>query len=807
MRSYLLSLLLSGLFLSPLLSQTTLYHKTRIRLEGRQLEELLALGIDTDHGEYAPYRHLTNDLSDAELQLLTEAGFDYEILIRDVTDFYSNPSRRAAWNAHARGGNPCEETPTGEVNSYPVPEHFRLGSMAGFYTYQEMLDILDSMRLLYPDLVSPRRIVAPDILTYEGRPLYWLRISDNPDTDEASEPEVFYNALHHAREPNSLTQLIYFMWYVLENYETNPEVRFLLDNTELYIMPCINPDGYIHNENIAPNGGGMWRKNRSTNGDGTRGVDLNRNYGYEWGYDDFGSSPNPASEVYRGPSGFSEPETQAVRAFCNAHQFEVALNYHTFGDLLIYPWGYIDSPTQDAPTFNNLANIFTLENNYLAGVGTETVGYTTNGDSDDWMYGENATKPAILSMTPEVGSSFWPDVDEIIPNCQATMWMNIAAANTPHVAGLAIADDTQMEINTDHLFFRFTLQRFGLQDGSLTVSLTPLNPELVTVAEGAKTFNLPLNGIAADSFALSVVAGNIPPGTPIRFLLGVDNGDFVRTDTVVRVFGGFNDTNAFADDFQNIGAWESGSDWNLTDEDFYTAPYSLTDSPYASYPNNHFATMRLAEPITVGEAEEYRIQFRAKWDIESFYDWAQLRLQINGGDWMPACGQYTVPGSELQDFNNPIWEGRQETWVLESIDLTGLVTAGDQIRLEFALLSDAFVNPDGFYVDDLVLQERNMNTVSTQTPILSQDFEITTLPNPVQDRIQVQYRLPAAISGTGQWQLWHSNAQLAAAGQMDVQAGFGKLTIPVADLASGVYWLAGWIDGHNLPTQKIVVVK
>lgn len=84
----------------------------------------------------------------------------------------------------------------------------------------------------------------------------------------------------------------------------------------------------------------MWRKNRRDNLDGTFGIDLNRNYGYNWGFDDDGSSPFTGDETYRGTVPFSEPETQIMRDFVNSRSFRIALNYHTFGNLLIYPWGY-----------------------------------------------------------------------------------------------------------------------------------------------------------------------------------------------------------------------------------------------------------------------------------------------------------------------------------------------------------------------------------------------------------------------------------------------------------------------------------
>jgi len=138
-----------------------------------------------------------------------------------------------------------------------------------------------------PIPMSARKSVRDTIETWEGRKLQYVRISDHPDTDEP-EPEVLYTALHHAREPNGASQLLFFMWYLLENYATDTEVSYIVDNAELYFIPCVNPDGYVYNETTDPQGGGYWRKNRRDNGDGTFGVDLNRNYGYFWGNDDSG---------------------------------------------------------------------------------------------------------------------------------------------------------------------------------------------------------------------------------------------------------------------------------------------------------------------------------------------------------------------------------------------------------------------------------------------------------------------------------------------------------------------------------------
>jgi hypothetical protein len=786
------------------------YHRTRIRLEGHSMQELASLGLEVDHGEYVVGRHLTNDFSESELRQLTEAGFEYEILISDMKDYYTNRERRIAENGSVRGGNPCpDQTASSGVFPYPVPSNFHLGSMAGFFTYDEMLDILDSMRLLYPDLISSRQIVSPSIITHGGRPIYWLRLSDNPDTDETTEPEVLYTALHHAREPNGLSQMIYYLWYLLENYDTDPEIKYLVDNTELYFMPCLNPDGYLYNEETDPNGFGFWRKNRRDNEDGTFGVDLNRNYGYEWGFDNSGSSPNPGSETYRGPAGFSEPETQAVEAFCNEHEFTTALNYHTYGNLLIYPWGFSDSPSPDAATFNNLSNIMTLQNDYVAGTGTETVGYVVNGGSDDWMYGETETKPAIFSMTPEVGvasSGFWPSIAEIIPNCQASMWMNLVTANSPHVAGIVTADPAQQEIGSDHLFFHYEVQRYGFTDGPLTVSVRSLQESMITVAEEPKVYHLAANENASDSTALSIV-GNISAGMELFFELAINNGSFSRVDTVKRVYGSYIDSPVFTDNFDDTNAWSNDGGWSETTEDFVSAPSSLTDSPFGPYPNESFTTITLDEPITAGEAEEYLLQFWAKWNIEAFYDWAQLEFKVNEGDWIAACGLYTVLGSDQQDFGQPIWEGVQNEWVQEAIHLTPFLNAGDALQLRFKLVSDVFVNPDGFYVDDLAFIERNSDPVSTTTLLAPKDFSWTITPNPAHQQTQFQFRSPLAENASGQWQLFNTSGQLIQQESLELRAGYARVDVSTQALPAGVYWITAQLDGQALKAQRLVIVK
>ena len=112
---------------------------------------------------------------------------------------------------------------------------------------------------LFPTLISQKFSVGT---TIEGRPIYMVKISDNPTVSE-NEPQVLYTALHHAREPESMEQMIFFMFYLLENYGTDPEATYLVNNREMYFIPVINPDGYQYNYSTNPGGGGMWRKKQT----------------------------------------------------------------------------------------------------------------------------------------------------------------------------------------------------------------------------------------------------------------------------------------------------------------------------------------------------------------------------------------------------------------------------------------------------------------------------------------------------------------------------------------------------------------
>ncbi|WP_079178833.1 M14 family metallopeptidase [Streptomyces humi] len=221
---------------------------------------------------------------------------------------------------------------------------------------------------------------------------------------DGSKPSVLYMSNQHAREWITPEMTRRLMHYYLDNYGTDKRVKKIVDSTELWFVLSANPDGYDYTFQNSDTR--LWRKNlRDVNGDGVistgDGVDLNRNFGYKWGYDDEGSSPNPTSETYRGASPESEPETKALDAFEKRVGFTYGINYHSAAELLLYGVGWqVATPTPDDVLYKALAG--TLDNPAIPGYHSQVSSelYTTNGEAD----GHASNVNGMAMFTPEMST-------------------------------------------------------------------------------------------------------------------------------------------------------------------------------------------------------------------------------------------------------------------------------------------------------------------------------------------------------------------------------------------------------------------
>jgi hypothetical protein len=225
-------------------------------------------------------------------------------------------------------------------------------------TYDEHVQFMSDLVAANPDLAEMVTVG----LSVEGRPLWALRIT-GPGADK---PGVIYHGAQHGNEAAGASVVAYAAYHLLTNYTSDPEVTTLVDNVEWFLLPIMNPDGYVDYD--------RWNAN---------GVDLNRNWG----------GPGSGQDPWGGPYPFSEPETAAMRDFFQAHRnVRVHIDFHGYVPWLMWPWGHRPELCRDHWTFHMLGTeLHDLV--YAAGGGSYEFGpiwwvaYPVYGGSIDYSYG------------------------------------------------------------------------------------------------------------------------------------------------------------------------------------------------------------------------------------------------------------------------------------------------------------------------------------------------------------------------------------------------------------------------------------
>jgi carboxypeptidase T len=278
-----------------------------------------------------------------------------------------------------------------------------------------------------------------------GLPIKALKISSTPGVDDPSKGDVVFVGLHHAREWISSEMALFLADELLTLRTTDVQLRNDLDRLQIWVVPVVNPDGYQYTNTTDR----FWRKNRRLNGDGTRGVDLNRNYGFQWGLLS-GSSAIPSDDTYHGTAAFSEPETAVIRDFLNTRgNLRLYVTYHSFSELYLVPWSYTTvaapgSPTLQAVNNRNIARVAAAHGHTY---GT-SIGYTSSGEATDWVWDRFRVYAATPELRPAVGSAvcsggldcFAPPPSEILPNNEENFAAARALIHDAALPGLWIKD-------------------------------------------------------------------------------------------------------------------------------------------------------------------------------------------------------------------------------------------------------------------------------------------------------------------------------------------------------------------------------
>ena len=269
-------------------------------------------------------------------------------------------------------------------------------AIAAYHSAETLENDLRQLAESQPEIAELREIGR----SLENRPIWALRIGER----RGSEHKLLFMGCHHAREWVSVEVPYRLAEHLVEN-ASQPPVRQWLQKGEIWVAPMVNPDGHEYSRTQDR----LWRKNRRPNADGSIGVDPNRNYGYMWGTLNINTSSHvPSDPTYVGPRAFSEPETQAVRNLVARELFRGVITYHSYSQLILYPWGYTSEPIPDASDLSTMTKLAKRMQQLIRGVHGETYTpqqssqlYPTAGDTTDWTYGEYGIPSFTIELRPD----------------------------------------------------------------------------------------------------------------------------------------------------------------------------------------------------------------------------------------------------------------------------------------------------------------------------------------------------------------------------------------------------------------------
>lgn len=624
-------------------------------------------------------------LNSHDIEKLNTIGLQYKIIVHDMEKSYIEKQHNDTYNR----SDDYKILRDANISNYPY------GTYGGYHKLAELELLFDSLSSEHPSLMSSKFSIGK---SHNGKDIWAYKLSDNVVDDESSNEKVaYYDALHHAREMNSLPSLIFFTIWLLENYNSAPLATYILNNRELYFVPTVNPDGYYFNEVNYPDGGGMWRKNRRNNEDGSIGVDINRNYSYGYGLDN-GSASWGSSETYRGPYEFSEPEAVAIRDFIDSIKPVTANIIHTKAGRYLIPYTYSDE-TPDYEIYSELTIGAADENDYIYGNCKQILDYYSSGTTIDYLHSKG-----IYCWLPELkGTDFWAPKSEILPvaseNLKFNQMIALAAGSYPMYHSI-VAQDKSAE-GKKELALKVNVKNRGLSVSTteVTVKLSSLTsnisifPENQTISSISKHVIKPTpNDFVVNYSLLETVPSNL-------FIIVhiLENNAEISTDTVIFTAG---ETNILFDDNGENGLinWTNNGTWDTTSLTSNKGNTGFTDSRNGNCSNNMNSTLTLKNAINLSGTLHPVLSFNAKWSSEKNYDGTNIQISTdNGFNWNTLEGIYTSSVNGTKGYTGT------NDWVNEVINLSNYI--GDEILLRFKSSTNYSTSVDGFYFDNILIAD------------------------------------------------------------------------------------------------------
>lgn len=578
------------------------------------------------------------------------------------------------------------------VRDYPPPQN-------QYYSIDQYNQFMIQTAADYPQIAQLVQIGSSG----QNRPLYFLKISDNVSVNEA-EPEARFISSIHGDEVVGFDMLIRLIQQLTGEYATSTRIANLVNGTEIWICPMINPDGYVLGQ----------RYNAA-------GIDLNRNY------------PMPTGVLHPDGNAWAV-ENLAVMNYFEDSNIVLSANFHGGALVMNYPWDYTYTLAPDDELLIQASLAYSTHNlpmynstEFPQGITNGAAWYVITGSMQDWFYYfTNA-----MDITAEIGTNKWPAASTLPTYWSQNQESMLSYLEFVHRGVRGLVTDSggnplsaQISVSGNAKVLRADpavgdYHRLLLPGTyTLTASATGFISQSVQVVVPALSYatqNFVLEPAQMASLQGTVRYMNGNPGTSLTLRLNTDPPTTVVTAasgefTIPAIYEGdylltVSDPNwmhfnkpvsvrvdmgpcvvvlpqaLFSDDFESgIGNWTATNPWGIT---LLNGNNVLTDSPGGNYSNNSNRAVRLTNPIDMQLVRDPVLTFKTRYALESGYDYVYVEASSNGTTW-----------NELTSFT-----GTQSEWTDVSVSLAAYSAGNCYIR--FRLRTDNSVTADGIYIDNV----------------------------------------------------------------------------------------------------------
>jgi len=543
--------------------------------------------------------------------------------------------------------------------------------------------------------------------THEGRTMWGVRITAPGDATNRN--RILFNGCQHAREWIAVMVPVYIAEHLIEGWYDDPEIQSFLETTEVIIVPIVNPDGYEYT--YAAGGDRFWRKNRRNNSGSCEGVDLNRNWDIDWNGGD-STSNSTCSDIYVGPSVFSEPETQAMRDLVESLPNLIThIDFHSYSQLILKAWGYTSTPHPQDEIIELLgvsmrdAIQSVHGESYTVGTPGDIL-YYADGTFQDWTTSVGALGYTI-ELRPQGSPGFDLPPSEIIPTCEESFAAILAMlhfvsnpisitfpngvlsfVNPGEMHTLTISMETPfggaVDINTAKVHIRY---------GETGVEATK---QLASLGDGMFTAQIPgsLCGLSTEYwFDVETVAGQYQ-----RYPAGESVLSAGAAQTIASISMDENPN------WSTTGLWSwgqpSGGGGQYGNQDPTSGATGNNVMGYnlsGDYENNLSEKHLVAGPFDLSGNQNTQLQFSRYLNVEQpQYDHASIGVKIDNGSWQTIwTNSSEITDSQWQsvsydvsiaDNSDSVWirwtMGSTDTawqysgWNIDDVSMTASVEAG-----------------------------------------------------------------------------------------------------------------------------------